>query len=896
MARSSLSRSALAVVAVASAYAIAGRLALLMAIPPGYATAIWPAAGVAFVAVLLGPRASLLGVLLGSFVVNVGTGYDGSSAATIARSVAIAFGIGLGAAVQSWLAVYLVRRVTSSPMALDRGTDILQFITRAGPIACTVAASWGVGMLGLAGIIRADAILFTWCTWWVGDVIGTLLVAPVLLAFVGRPERVWRPRRLTVALPLATGFVVVAVLFSKASEWEATQLRTELLRRAGVVERSLERQLERQIDVSASTASFYEASTDVTRSDFEAFGRSTLARHRGIEAISWVSFVPGKARAGFERPILERSASGVLSAAGEREAYYPVTRIAPAGESDRVLGFDLGSEPTRLDTIRRAIAARGPAISPPLELVQRPEASKGMLILVPVFRDDALLGLSSSVVRTDALMSEALAGVDRAGLVLRVEAGHDGRSRAMIYDEITRDTGARISSTVFELAGTSWIVTSHVSRDATRRSWQAWFVLAGGLAFVTTLGAVLLVVTGREARSVDTERDQRFVLALNDALRATLTPDEAAEVVTRRLGEHLQVSRCFFVRVDLERDRATIRAGYHTLEPIDVELELSAYSSSTQTELREGRTVVIDDALTDARTRTRYESVYAPWRLRALIGVPLLVDGRWKAALWATCHEPRAWTPEEVTLVQTIAERAWTWDTHLLHLSLLEERVADRTRALSASLAEKDVLLREIHHRVKNNLQVITSLLGLQASNTENATVRSAIGESRDRIHSIALVHDQLYRIPNAADIDMATYLDELVTSIERSIGTAGKRIELRVQATSCTLPLDQAIPCGLIVNELVTNAMKHGFRERPSGTITVTAVPTTLGNLRLTIADDGAGLPEGFDPASTRGLGMVVVKTLAAQLGASLTVSNTPGATFSIEFRRRSPAPDVDS
>ena len=778
----------------------------------------------------------------------------------------------------------------------SRDADILRFVASAGPIACTVAATWGVGILGLAGIIAPDAILFSWCTWWVGDVIGTLLVAPVLLAFVGRPERVWRPRRLTVALPLATGFVAVTALFSKASDWESTQLRTELLRRAHVIERSLERQLERQVDVSAATASFYEGSTEVTTSDFQAFGRSPLARHPGIEAISWVAYVPREARATFERPILERTAAGTLTEAAERAAYYPVTRIAPAGESDRVLGFDLGSEPTRLDTIRRAVTARGPALSPPLELVQQPEASKGLLILVPVFRDGALLGLSSSVVRIDALLSETLAGVDRSGLALRVEAGHDERSRAVLYDEITRDTGARISRTEFELAGARWIVTAHVSRDATQRRWQAWFVLAGGLAFVTLLGAMLLVVTGREARSVDTERDQRFVLALNDDLRATRTPDEAAEVVTTRLGQHLQVSRCFFARIDLDRDRATIRAGYHTLEPIDVELQLSRYSSNTQTELREGRTLVIDDAETDARTRTRYESVYAPWRLRALVGVPLLVDGRWQAALWATSHEPRAWTPDEVTLVQTIAARAWIWDAHLLHLSLLEERVADRTRALSASLAEKDVLLREIHHRVKNNLQVITSLLGLQASKAENATVRRAIGESRDRIHSIALVHDQLYRAPNAADIDMATYLDELIASIERSIGKAGKQIELRVQATSCTLPLDQAIPCGLIVNELVTNAMKHGFRERPSGTVTVSAVATTTGDLRLTIADDGVGVPEGFDPATTRGLGMVVVTTLAAQLGGSLTVSNTPGATFSIEFRRRSPAPDVDS
>lgn len=203
--------------------------------------------------------------------------------------------------------------------------------------------------------------------------------------------------------------------------------------------------------------------------------------------------------------------------------------------------------------------------------------------------------------------------------------------------------------------------------------------------------------------------------------------------------------------------------------------------------------------------------------------------------------------------------------------------------ALKSSLAEKEVLLREIHHRVKNNLQVISSLLYLQSENITNPEALEMFRESRSRITTMALVHEELYRSSDLSSVNIREYVNKLVPRLGAAFG-AGGGIEYRVEARDTELAIDQAIPFGLIVNELVTNAAKHAFGGRDSGIISV-AVGTVDGTVSLKVSDNGNGLPAGFDAAATTTLGMQLILQLTKQLRGEVEIGTGNGASFTIAF-----------
>ena len=226
------------------------------------------------------------------------------------------------------------------------------------------------------------------------------------------------------------------------------------------------------------------------------------------------------------------------------------------------------------------------------------------------------------------------------------------------------------------------------------------------------------------------------------------------------------------------------------------------------------------------------------------------------------------------------------------HFVAVFDVITDRKQAEAAlrdSLAEKVALLKEVHHRVKNNLQIVASLLNLQAKQIANQEVVAALIDTRNRVHSMALLHEVLYRSENLARIHLAAYLEELCTHLRRSFGQVAERVRVERRIAAISLPLDQAVPCGLIINELVTNAMKYGFPGDSSGRILV-EVGLDQGRIELTVSDTGVGLAPGFDPAATSTLGLQLVTNLAGQLGGGLRWERGPegGARFRVSF----PAP----
>ena len=223
-------------------------------------------------------------------------------------------------------------------------------------------------------------------------------------------------------------------------------------------------------------------------------------------------------------------------------------------------------------------------------------------------------------------------------------------------------------------------------------------------------------------------------------------------------------------------------------------------------------------------------------------------------------------------------------ELYCIDIDLTARKKAEES--VHASLREKEVMLKEIHHRVKNNMQIISSLLNLQANSRGNEFLKAEFQDSQNRIRAMALVHEKLYDSENLATIDFESYLRGLTAQLFRSFrGTVGN-VSCTCAAPGISFGVDIAVPCGLIVNELVTNTLKHAFPDGRDGAIQVILEKSDDGAFIMKVEDNGVGLPEGFDPAATKTLGMQLVRNLATQLVGAVTFVSNHGALFCITFQ----------
>jgi PAS domain S-box-containing protein len=215
--------------------------------------------------------------------------------------------------------------------------------------------------------------------------------------------------------------------------------------------------------------------------------------------------------------------------------------------------------------------------------------------------------------------------------------------------------------------------------------------------------------------------------------------------------------------------------------------------------------------------------------------------------------------------------------------NLLEKRNTEED--IQKSLKEKEVLLREIHHRVKNNMQIISSLLNLQVNYEEEEKVQQVLKESQGRIKSMAIVHEKLYQSTSLSEINFGSYLQQLIKDIYFSYGISTEKIIPVLVAEDININLDTAIPLGLIVNELITNSIKYAFKGRDNGTLEITFQEIDDG-LILKVSDDGVGLGPDVDIDSSKTLGLKLVKNLAMQLDADLEIGRDKGTSFTFKFK----------
>jgi CHASE1-domain containing sensor protein len=439
---------------VAAAYAVAGWLGLWLAIPPGYATAIWPASGIALAGVLMGGARVWPGIWLGSFVVNIGTALDTSNASALLASAAIPTSIGVGATLQALLGAALVRRYVGFPSALTRANEMGAFLLLGGPVSCLINATVVITTLAVSGQIPWALFAITWGTWWVGDTLGVVIVTTLVLSWLAEPRAIWRHRRLSVALPLMGALALAIIVFVYTSAQERVRLQLLFERQAETLAQTLQNSLDDYLDVLHAIKSFHASSGQLSRQGFRTFVQRELARHPGLQALSWDVRVPDERRQAYEQAvrregfpnfqITEQTAQGELVRAAQRPEYITVTYIEPHKGNEPVLGFDVALAPDRREALQGARDTGQPAATGRLTLVQERGDQFGLLVFLPVYgrglphatveeRRQSLQGYVTGVFRIGDMLKASLQGLEREGHALWIEDEAAPAERRMLY-------------------------------------------------------------------------------------------------------------------------------------------------------------------------------------------------------------------------------------------------------------------------------------------------------------------------------------------------------------------------------------------------------------------------------------------------------------------------------
>ncbi|MFZ4855803.1 MAG: CHASE domain-containing protein [Desulfuromonadaceae bacterium] len=527
---------------IALAYALLGAFGLMLAIGPGYASPIFPAAGLSLVALLWFGRRALPGVWLGSVVMNmlVALLHDSLSPTTAALALLIACGATAQARVGSWLVNHWQR---SAWRNLERELDACIFLLLGGVLSCLLSSAVGVTGLYATGVIKPGDVLFSYWNWYVGDTLGVLVFAPLLLRILNSPadSRIdWQrlrfaftPMLLILGL-LWLAFYGSAHVILKEQEY---RLKTDC---EAITSRINDRLLTHR-EVLTSLRNFIEATPGFSFTQFELFTKITLQDNPDIFALSFNDLVAIDQRPAYERRIsslsplgpfriTERDSQRRLTVAAERPEYVAVRYIVPLTGNVPAVGFDINSEPIRRDAINRAKATQSMAVTAPIQLVQEQKKRVGVLELMPVpdnpeTADGArksrnLLGFAVSVVKIDEMIEIATRGHVPDGLLFQVTDPNAPKGKELLYRSGNRSVGTGMSELPgdwkagLRMGDRDWKFTARAT-DAYlqhNRPLLAWFM--GGIAIVIT-GLIQLLIIGMNGRMSEIRRT-------NDAVNSSL--------------------------------------------------------------------------------------------------------------------------------------------------------------------------------------------------------------------------------------------------------------------------------------------------------------------------------------------------------------------------------------
>ena len=520
------------------AYIATGKLALMLAVPPGYASPIFPPAGIAVACMLIAGPATLPWVFIGSLLLNVWTGYSVSHQLDETGYVA-ALVIAAASMGQAAVGGLVLRRGVGYPAPLDNSRDLSLFLL-ISPLFCLTSATLSLAGLWALGVVHPADLATSWVSWWIGDTLGVLLVLPLMLILAGEPRPLWRSRVGSVALPMLLFFGLFTAIFIRVSKWEHDEalLEFRLLSQQTIdkVRSGLEEQgiFLKQLERSFSGA------TAVSRADFRHLVHSLLVRFPTIQAVKWAPQIEPRQRATFEAAqqrelpgfeIREVDASGERRRAGERARYFPVTYVEPLKGNEHIVGFDLASEAGRRAAVEATFDNNEVIATPPIRLVQEQGEQAGILLVYAVHDGPNGVGVVAVALRMGTFMTGLLAPVSSMIHVRLV----DLEQSKTLFSNLSSD--AVFYSDTFASGGRSYSVGTAPTRSylTQHRNWQSWAVLVVGVFSTGLLGALLLLGTGH-TRRIETVVDERThdLETANRRLEIEIREREQAEAALRQ--------------------------------------------------------------------------------------------------------------------------------------------------------------------------------------------------------------------------------------------------------------------------------------------------------------------------------------------------------------------------
>src|SRR6516164_8288165 len=414
------------------AYVASGKLALLLAVPPGYASPIFPPAGISVAGMLIGGRATLPWTFLGSFLLNLWTAYSAihEPAETCVAAVVIAAASMLQAAIGGTV----LRRAVGYPAPLDNGCDLSRFLF-VSPVFCLTSATLSLGSLSILGVVQPADLAPSWASWWIGDTLGVLVVSPLMLVIAGEPRSLWRSRAKPVALPMVLFFALFVAIFVRVSAWERDQtlLEFRLLSRE-IVDRINADLAEQEVFLEQLERSFTRPAP-VSRAEFRHLAKNLLRRFPTIQAVKWARRIDLSERTAFEAAqqidmpgfeIRELDPAGQRRRAAERDRYYPVTYVEPLRGNEHVVGFDLLSEAGRKTAVEETANTGRITTTPPIRLVRENGDQPGILLIFAVDGGPSGAGVVSVALRMGTFVTGIAAQVGSILSIRLVDLGQDG--------------------------------------------------------------------------------------------------------------------------------------------------------------------------------------------------------------------------------------------------------------------------------------------------------------------------------------------------------------------------------------------------------------------------------------------------------------------------------------
>jgi PAS domain S-box-containing protein len=755
------------------AYVITGRLGLLLAVPPGYATAVFVPAGIAVGAMFMAGPSTLPGIFIGSLLLNVWIGYTITDHVTL-LSAAAAVVIALASTLQAALGGAILRRVIGYPAPLDNPRDLVLLLVLS-PLFCLTSASLSLIGLWALGAVRSGDLPSNWTTWWAGDTLGVLVALPLLFSLAAEPRDLWRPRVWTVAVPMLLCFGLFVAIFIRVNSWENDQSLSEFRLRSQQFADTMRATLEEQRGfLEQLSDAFVSRHEPVTREEFPLLVQTLQQRFPSIQAVEWAPLVQSADRASFEATqqaevpgfeIRQQTQSGELGSAHDRAVFYPVTYVEPLNGNAPAIGFDLASEETRRIAIEAATKSGNLAATAPIRLVQELGSQAGILLIDSVSSGPSGPGVVLAVLRMGTFAATLVEPL-RSTLHLRFA---DAAAEKPFFDAIPR-TVSVLFETEFDFGNRRYVVSTTPSPAylAAHRGWQSWAVLAAGALGTGLIGGLLLLGTGHVYRF---ERLAQKLRQNEASLR-----DKEAELESI-------IYRTPFMLIRVDRD-----LRYRFIS--------QAFLKMTGRRPED----VIGKKVSDLLDEKDFESI-RPFIEKVAQGSRVEFEREVHYDGVGTRFLHVIYTPEKDD-----SGRVTGWIVSMLDITERKRAEAEQKRAAEA----EQILIRELQHRTNNLLAVIQGIAQKTLSGA------GPLDEARKTFEGRLLALAGTYRRLTKSNWNGVS-LSEIV---HLTLEPFAARTE--IDGPDLLLSATNAQNFSLALHELATNALKHGALSSAGGTVSI--------------------------------------------------------------------------